>query len=191
MFCLEIQGDKMNKYDIKQILRNNDIKKYAAVAFLSGIIIMSVVPKESDKTSIKQETENQEIYQNDMEEKLEQLLLETAGAGDVKVMITYKSGKEKVIATESKISEDISNEKSASSDKNSSSTVSEITMAYSNNSLNSGEPIIVKEKMPEIEGVVVIAQGGGNIEVKDSIIRAVKALFDVPAHKIEVLKMGE
>ena len=50
---------------------------------------------------------------------------------------------------------------------------------------------MVKEKTPEIEGIVVVAQGGGDANVKNSISKAAQALFDIPAHKVEVLKMGE
>lgn len=56
--------------------------------------------------------------------------------------------------------------------------------------MSSGEPFIVKEKTPEIEGIVVVAEGGDDIIVKDAISKAAQALFNVPAHKVEVLKMG-
>lgn len=40
----------------------------------------------------------------------------------------------------------------------------------------------------EIAGVVVIADGAENIQVKTQIYEAVEALFEVPVHKIKVLK---
>lgn len=44
----------------------------------------------------------------------------------------------------------------------------------------------------EIAGVVVIADGAENIQVKTQICEAVEALFEVPVHKIKVLKrVGE
>ncbi len=45
------------------------------------------------------------------------------------------------------------------------------------------------EETKEVTGVVVIAEGGGNAEVQNNIIKAVQTLFDVPVHKIQVLKM--
>lgn len=52
-----------------------------------------------------------------------------------------------------------------------------------------GVPILEKEIRPRIAGVVVSAQGGGNPKVQAEITEAVEALFDVPSHKIKVLKM--
>ncbi len=46
------------------------------------------------------------------------------------------------------------------------------------------------ENMPEIEGVVVVAQGGGEPTVVSEITSAIEALLGVPAHKIKVLKMS-
>ena len=49
-------------------------------------------------------------------------------------------------------------------------------------------PVIEKELRPEIEGIVVSAQGGGNAAVRAEISEAMEALFNIPAHKIKVLK---
>ena len=52
----------------------------------------------------------------------------------------------------------------------------------------SGEsPVLEKELMPEIEGVVVSAQGGGNVRIQAEISAAMEALFHVPQHKICLL----
>ena len=48
-----------------------------------------------------------------------------------------------------------------------------------------------KEMRPEISGVVVTADGGGSPTVQAEISAAVEALFDVPSHKIKVLKRAE
>lgn len=40
----------------------------------------------------------------------------------------------------------------------------------------------------EIAGVVVIADGAGSIQVKTQIYEAIEALFEIPVHKIKVLK---
>ena len=57
--------------------------------------------------------------------------------------------------------------------------------------LNDGtrdSPYVTRETAPEIEGVLVVAQGAGSSSVKTEIYEAVQALFNVPAHKIKVLK---
>ena len=49
-------------------------------------------------------------------------------------------------------------------------------------------PYISKEMTPEIEGVLVIAEGGENAVVIQNITEAIQALFGVEAHKIKIMK---
>jgi stage III sporulation protein AG len=42
-----------------------------------------------------------------------------------------------------------------------------------------------------VEGVVVIAEGGGNAVVIKNITEAIQALFDVDTHKIKVMKRNQ
>ena len=51
-------------------------------------------------------------------------------------------------------------------------------------------PFETKEIEASVEGVVVIAEGGGNGKIALDIVEAVEVLFNVPAHKIKVLPMS-
>ena len=44
------------------------------------------------------------------------------------------------------------------------------------------------ELTPEVAGIVISADGGGNASVRAEISEAMEALFGLPAHKIKVLK---
>ncbi|MFR1159532.1 MAG: hypothetical protein ACLSD7_11495 [Coprococcus phoceensis] len=61
------------------------------------------------------------------------------------------------------------------------------------NSTSGGEqtPYVTKEVNPKVEGVVVIAEGGGNAVVIKNITEAIQALFDVDTHKIKVMKRNQ
>ena len=48
-------------------------------------------------------------------------------------------------------------------------------------------PIVVETKKPEIRGVLVVAKGADNIQVKKWIIEAVTRSLDVPSHQVAVL----
>ncbi len=48
-------------------------------------------------------------------------------------------------------------------------------------------PIVIETKKPEIRGVVVVAQGAENIEVKKWIIEAVTRALGVPSHRVAVM----
>ena len=52
-------------------------------------------------------------------------------------------------------------------------------------------PYVVKEIEPEIEGVLVAAEGGGNSQTAKNISEAIMALFDIEAHKIKVMKLTD
>lgn len=54
-----------------------------------------------------------------------------------------------------------------------------------------GEPVVEKELAPEISGIVISAQGGGNASVAEGNFGSEQALFGLPAHKIKVLKRVE
>mgnify|MGYP007016946480 CR=1 FL=1 len=48
--------------------------------------------------------------------------------------------------------------------------------------------MVSKENAPEVEGILVIADGGGNAVVAKNLTEAVQALFGVEAHKIKIMK---
>jgi stage III sporulation protein AG len=141
-------------------------------------------------TDIKEEDET-EAYSDDLEKKLKKFLSNVAGIGKVEVMVTLKGSKERIVLKDSPYTQESMNEvdgeggnRVSSSVKNDESTV----MVGS----GSGEnlPYVVQELEPEVEGIAVIAEGGDNPEIIAEIIEAVQVLFNVPAHKVKVMKMN-
>ena len=47
------------------------------------------------------------------------------------------------------------------------------------------EALIVKEELPEVRGVLIVAEGAGNIRVKMELLEAAKTLLGVSADKVE------
>ena len=130
-----------------------------------------------------------EQYAANMENRLKDILEKVEGAGSVQVMITVKNGGEQVVEkdrtfTENKTVQDGDNGQNSTADNinRSESTV------YDNTS--GGSPYVVKQMEPEIEGVLVAAQGAESENVVNEITYAVQVLFDVPVHKIKVVKMS-
>ena len=104
------------------------------------------------------------------------------GVGKVKVMITLKSSEEKVVE------KDITEE-----DRKGGSRVSEDrslshTSIYEQKSDGTQTPYVSKEMVPEIEGMVIAADGGDDPVVVKNLTEAVQALFGVEAHKIKIMK---
>ena len=70
-------------------------------------------------------------------------------------------------------------------------TSSDKTSIYEQDSDGSQTPYVSKELTPEIEGVIIIADGGDNAAVVQNITEAVQALFGVEAHKIKIMKRAD
>ncbi len=52
-----------------------------------------------------------------------------------------------------------------------------------------GGPITQKEVSPKIEGAIIIAEGAGNIDIKQNIISATQAVTGLLSHKVQVFEM--
>lgn len=173
-------------------------KEQWLILLLVGILILVIAMPISDKDSTNKEEDNSlSVTENDVEEitdssyarrlerRLEEALAQMQGVGQVSVMITLSSSAEKVVEKDNETSSEIS-EETDSGNKSTSSSSSE-TSIYEG---SSGEevPYVKKELSPEIEGVLVIADGGDDAVVIENITESVQALFGVDTHKIKVMK---
>lgn len=143
------------------------------VCMLALGIIMLMGTGSDTKTSVKAETTSSVA----INKELEKILSRVEGAGRVNVLINYKQSGEKILAYdfESNI-----NEKESGKENNSKSEV-----VYDGNKM----PVVLKEYMPKVEGVIIVAQGGDIENVKKQLIAGTVALLGIDEHKIEVLKM--
>lgn len=130
-------------------------------------------------------------YERQLESRLKELLSHVEGVGEVEVMIVLKSSEEKVWRRDQNSSYSSTRETDSGGGTRDirSQEVAENTILTGQ---NGGEgPLLEKELRPEIGGVVVSASGGGSPAIQAEISAAVEALFDVPSHKIKVLKRAE
>ncbi len=143
------------------------------------------------KQEQRQETEAVQSldYVGQLEQRLSELLSCVEHVGAVKVMITVSGSTEKQILQDgTKEAEQSMEQDSAGGSRTSVSERSEgTTVFYSTGGESS--PYILSESYPEITGVVVLAEGSGKGTVDYDILNAVQVLFDVPAHKIKIMKM--
>ncbi len=145
---------------------------------------------QKEETSGSAQTDRKEkTYAQELEERLTELLSEVKNVGKVKVMITVAGSVEKdVLKDGSRENEQITEQDSAGGSRNSVSERSDgTTVFYTAQGVE--QPFIVTETYPEITGVVVLAEGSGTGTVDLDILGAVQVLFDVPAHKIKIMKM--
>lgn len=144
-----------------------------------------------EKTAAKQDTREEEDYISRMESRLKAILSKVQGAGNVEVMITLSESGEKVALKDAPYSSDSVEE----TDSAGGTRKSESYSGQENTILVDGEeggetPYIIKEVEPRIEGVVVLSEHGDDASLQKEIIDAVQVLFDVPVHKIKVMKQN-
>lgn len=116
-------------------------------------------------------------YISDLESRLSSVLSKIHGAGTVSVMISIASGSEIVVATSS---ETKTNTSTGASNSSQSNTIVEKPIIIGD------EPLVLFEKLPQIKGVIIVAQGANNVQVRLEMLKAVQALLDVDANNIEI-----
>lgn len=134
---------------------------------------------------------DEEEYLAYQEKRLTEALANVAGVGRVEVMITLKSSREAVVERETPVSRSATNETDS---QGGSRVISQVetgdSVVYRSEGTES-EPFVIKTLTPEIEGVLVVAEGAGNGTVNRTVTAIVQALFGVEAHKVSVVKMAE
>ena len=145
--------------------------------------------KEKKEESVNSDYE-QTQYAEEMEKKLEELLEQVEGVGEVKVMVTLAASTEEVTLKDTPYTKDTVNETDARGGSRSSVSVSqEENSILVEDEQGRNVPYVTKTIEPKIEGIVVLAQGADTAEVKNEIIEAVEVLFSVATHKIKVMKL--
>jgi stage III sporulation protein AG len=179
------------------------------MAFMAGILIILLsIPgifsskKATEKSSGGNNTEIQEngtnttsydtnTYITEMENELESILRKVSGIGKVEVMITLKASEEQVPLKDTPTSQESLNEVDGEGGSRTNNSVQreETTVLVTDENGNS-VPYIIQERKPEIEGVVVVAEGGDDARIEMDITETAKVLFDVEPNKVKVMKMN-
>lgn len=142
------------------------------------------------KTSETEKGDGDGSYTQEVENRLEALLSSMDGVGEVKVMVTLSSSMEQMVEKDVPYSMDTTKETdSAGGSRDVVNSKQEETTVYVTDQAGNKTPYISKTLEPAIEGVTVVAQGGGNAVVQKNITDVIQALFGVEAHKIKVVKM--
>ena len=121
-----------------------------------------------------------------MEKRLENILSQVDGAGRVKVMIRTTSKGEISVAEGIKRSENTTQKEEGES---SLEITEEKTAVLLENKDGSQTPLIIKNVENPVEGILIVAEGGGDEEVRNLLVSASQALLGLPEEKIQVLKM--
>lgn len=197
---------RLGKYGSKKIIEKAAIVAIAgAICLIAGSVLFEDTLKKNNVTTSaaavnggKQEpadpTATETIKHTDvktkseMEENLKSILSQIKGAGKVDVMITFVSGNEAVPAV------DVTTSQNTTKEKDKEGGTRDINESNKENSIVYEEsqgvkrPFVVKEILPKVKGVVIVAEGAGDAEVRSNLTKAAQALLEVAAHKIQVFQ---
>ena len=176
----------------KKTKKEPGIKEWAII-FAAGVLLLLLsVPdlfqKEKEEAvdtgAVAQQREEQtEEYAEHMERKLKEMLLKVNGVTSAEVMITVKSTMEKVVLQDTMSESDTLRETDGGGGERESGKTTEEKTAV----LAGETPFLTKELTPAVEGVVIVAEGLESEGVL-AVTEAVQALFDLPAHKVKIIR---
>ena len=131
-------------------------------------------------------------YISELEGRLENILRKVNGIGVVEVMITLKASKQKIPLKDVPYTQEGLNEVDGEGGSRTNNLVQkeESTVLVANEDGDT-QPYILQEKEPEVEGILIIAEGGDNVLIIKDIMEAAEVLFNIPAHKVKVMKMSD
>lgn len=168
----EINEPKSAKQSIFTKIKNTKKLQYAIIALLFVIIFFIIIGNGFIKNDTEEKPDSVNEYVQNLEERLEKTLSKVEGAGKVSTVITVNSGMETVLAMET-IIKDTANGKETTSTP----------------ILVNGKTVVLKEKYPEIVGVLIVAEGADSISTISKIQQATIALLDVNINQVEILTM--
>ena len=142
-----------------------------------------------DTSKVLAQTTTSSNQQDNLEERLEDILASISGVGKVKVLIKYSESSTVVAMYNETLSESTTKESDGDGGtKDVKETENKKEIVYTDED-GGNKPITEKVVMPVIEGAIITAQGVGNANVKASIVSAVEAVTGLAVHKIQVFEM--
>lgn len=198
----------LGKYHLEKWFRRDNL----IVLVLAGILLIVITLPTNDTMDVQkseepEQTEAKETagsenaegvdyldiyeYTAYLEKKLEQMLVKIDGAGNVSVMITLEASAKQIVEKEETLSR---NNTLESDSEGGNRSIYEIdtgqqTVYYKSDNVQT--PYVSQTILPEISGVLIVAQGARSASVKKSMVEIAQALFGIEAHKISVVSMRE
>lgn len=180
-------------------------KDQCLILILAGVLFCVIsLPTEKEKsksgltdtsaTIIKNEhtfeEEKSADYVTGWEEKLEESLRCVEGAGKVRVLLYVGESEEMILAKDgTEETSDTTETDAAGGNRHITESRLDKKVVCTVDERGQNVPLVVKTVAPNVEGVVVIAQGADKAQVRRDIIEAIQVLFDVDMNRISIIKM--
>lgn len=153
-------------FDFRALLEKQNRTKLAVVLGLAAMLLLllsELLPTKQAEKPIASAS-GPSAYKQQLEAQLQDLIEQIEGAGTTTVMVTLESGEETVYAT----------------DTQSGQTQSQETHVL----LDDGTALAQTVYSPQVCGVAVVCDGGGDVRVAARITELVRALLDISSTRI-------
>lgn len=145
---------------------------------------VATVPISDDSASIIS-------YQDSLRKEAERVLGQIRGSGKIVVSVTLAGGPETVVAG------NVTETSRRTEERDNAGTGVRVTEeknrqaqpVIARQSTAGDKPVITRVVSPVVEGVLIVSSGASDPKVRAEISRAAQVLFNVPAHRVQVLPM--
>lgn len=134
----------------------------------------------------KETTNSMFEYENEVEKRLEKILANIAGVGQVSIMVSIESTEEIVVDKNHTQRTQTTKETDA---KGQSRDITEQSNQDQTVIMKEGggdQPLVLKTIKPKVAGVLVVAEGATSLKVVAMIREAVQRALGIPSYKIDV-----
>ena len=134
-----------------------------AIAMLL-LLLSELLPKASSATVPAAKDTDARQYQTQLEEQLAELISQLQGAGKTTVMVTLTTGEETVYAVDTQ--------------------TGELQQQETHVLLQDGSALAETTYLPQVCGVAVLCEGGGDVRVAARITELLRSLLALPSNRI-------
>ncbi len=170
---MENKDFKEKSKGLFSVLGKGKKNKYIAAALFLGVALLLIPTGSSESKRISEGVGEPSFSLAEQEKRIEEVLSRIAGAGQVDVVLTLKSGMERVLAENEDKSDD-------------GGKVSHVMIQTGSGS----ETVTLRYIYPVYQGALVVCKGAGSPNVRLEITQAVAALTGLSTEKITVTKMN-
>ena len=187
-----LENDEMKQWMDKVKSQGKD--RILILVLLGVLLLVIAMPVEDHSGEQQEEMQTEQSFspitvRRQLEMQLQQVLSTVSGVGKTEVMITLKSDGRRIVEKDMELSEGKEESGQEGSTVSSSQSDSSESTVFQKDAQGNEMPYVSETMEPEIAGVLIVAQGAGNLSTVADITEAVMALFGVEAHKIKVMKM--
>ncbi len=157
--------------------------KRLIILLVCGLIGISLIafselsskPENEEKINTAQNTYTD--YEEKLEERLCGIISQISGVGRASVMVKTKG------TEESELAQNVSSDRNAQGDVK---AENEYVIVGSN---SNEQGVLIKKNYPEIQGAIIVCEGGDDVKIQNEVVNAVSALLGISKNNVSVMKM--